>query len=283
MVKRTTERTALSPAILSRDEIERGITRLTKRLEAVRNFDPKSLDTVDPRSSVRPLSSSIESALVDTFGNESIEYKRYSYAAQFNWPVRFNGETPYSEKVRSVTRDKIRSEQLLTSAIELLEERLQELSPQAAPIEATAKDGKSKRIFIVHGHDFAPTEAVARFLTTLGYEPVILHEQANKGRTIIQKFRDEASDVGFAVVLMTPDDEMPNGKYRARQNVILELGFFLGALGPDRVAAVVKDDVERPSDFDGVVYINFDSGWKTAIGRELQAAGYEFDWNKIMR
>ena len=49
-------------------------------------------------------------------------------------------------------------------------------------------------------------ESVARVLTTLGLEPVILHEQPDKGRTIIEKFY-EHSDVGFAVVLMSPDDE----------------------------------------------------------------------------
>ena len=104
------------------------------------------------------------------------------------------------------------------------------------------------------------------------------------GRTIIQKFREEAKDVGFAVVLLSPDDETAEGQSRARQNVILELGFFLGALGPERVAALKKGDVETPSDFDGVIYTAFDAGgsWKVALSKELQAAGYSIDWNAVM-
>jgi predicted nucleotide-binding protein len=157
----------------------------------------------------------------------------------------------------------------------------------------TAADGTPaldlSQVFVVHGHDGEPREAVARFLERLGLGAVILHERPNKGRTIITKFREEAAGVGFAVVLMTPDDEGKAEKAsdlqpRARQNVDFELGFFIGALGPDRVAALVKGDLERPSDFDGVVYISLDSAdWQVRLGRELQAAGYQIDWNKVMR
>jgi predicted nucleotide-binding protein len=143
-------------------------------------------------------------------------------------------------------------------------------------------------VFVVHGHDEGPREAVARFLEKLGLQPVILHEQPNKGRTIITKFQEEAAEAGFAVVLMTPDDvggvSEATLKARARQNVVFELGFFIGVLGPGRVAALVKGDIERPSDFDGVVYISLDSGaWKTDLGKELQAVGYDIDWNKVMK
>jgi predicted nucleotide-binding protein len=151
-----------------------------------------------------------------------------------------------------------------------------------------APPGK-RSVFIVHGHDDGTREAVARFLERIRFEAVILHERANKGRTIITKFREEAADIGFAVVLMTPDDH--GGKAteptnpRARQNVVFELGFFIGALGPERVAAIIRGDIERPSDFDGVVYIPFDAGngWKQALGRELEAAGFTIDWNLVMR
>lgn len=139
-----------------------------------------------------------------------------------------------------------------------------------------------RKVFIVHGHDEGPREAVARFLERLDFEPVILHERPNRGRTIITKFQEEASDVGFAVVLMTPDDPGSSGDLRrARQNVVFELGFFVGALGPERVAAIVKGSVERPSDFDGVMYVDFDNGggWKLLLARELEAAGFAVDMN----
>lgn len=146
----------------------------------------------------------------------------------------------------------------------------------------------SNKVFIVHGHDDGVREAVARFVEKLGLEAIILHERPNKGRTIITKFREETEGVGFAVVLMTPDDVGgalgESTRPRARQNVVFELGFFIGALGPSRVAALVKGDVEHPSDFDGVVYISFDNGdWRMQLGRELHAADFAIDWNKVMR
>jgi len=160
-----------------------------------------------------------------------------------------------------------------------------------APTGSTGghESNMSRRIFIVHGHDEGSREMVARFVEKLDLIPVILRDQANKGRAIITKFQEEASDIGFAVVVMTPDDfgakaGATESQPRARQNVVFELGFFIGKLGPDRVAALIRGAVERPSDFDGVVYISLDSAdWKTELGRELSASGYEIDWNLVMR
>lgn len=157
--------------------------------------------------------------------------------------------------------------------------------PAVVSAPHAARPKARRKVFIVHGHDPGPREAVARFLERIDFEPVILHERPNKGRTIITKFQQEAADVGFAVVLMTPDDPGLKGEGspgRSRQNVVFELGFFIGVLGPERVAAVVKGDVEKPSDFDGVMYIQFDSGdgWKLTLARELEAAGFDVDLNK---
>lgn len=146
----------------------------------------------------------------------------------------------------------------------------------------------SNKVFIVHGHDGEAREAVARFLGNIGFEPIILHEQANRGRTVIEKV-EANSDVGFAVVLLTPDDEgcARGGKPepRARQNVLLELGYFIGRLGRERVCALKRGEVEIPSDFAGVVWETMDAGngWKMALGRELEAAGHRIDWNRVMR
>ena len=120
------------------------------------------------------------------------------------------------------------------------------------------------------------------------FEAVILHEQASQGMTIIEKI-EAHGDVGFAVVLLTPDDsgakKGSEAVSRARQNVILELGYFIGRLGRARVTALRRGDVEVPSDFGGVVYENFDSGggWKQALAKELAAAGFEIDWNLVMK
>ena len=146
----------------------------------------------------------------------------------------------------------------------------------------------TKKVFVVHGHDEAVLQAVARFLEKLKLEPVILHEQANQGRTIIEKFEDH-SDAGFAVVLLTPDDigaavtDKADLQYRARQNVILELGFFIGKLGRNRVCTLKSRCVENPSDVDGMVYINLDEpdAWQTGLVRELKAAGFAIDANWV--
>ena len=147
----------------------------------------------------------------------------------------------------------------------------------------------SNRVFIVHGHDAEARETVARFLGNAGFDPIILHEQASRGRTVIEKV-EAHSDVGFAVVLLTADD-LGRAKGdddlepRARQNVLLELGYFIAKLGRDRVCALKRGDVVIPSDFAGVVWTEWDEAgaWKSALARELQAAGHTVDWNTIMR
>lgn len=151
------------------------------------------------------------------------------------------------------------------------------------------KENLSKKIFLVHGHDESAKQSVARLIEKIGLEVIILHEKPNKGRTIIQKFGDY-SNVGFAVVLLTPDDlgaeskDSENLKPRARQNVILELGFFMGKLGLEKVCALHKEDIELPSDYDGVIYIELDDQevWKYKLANELKAAGYDIDLNKIV-
>ena len=149
----------------------------------------------------------------------------------------------------------------------------------------------SRRVFLVHGHDERVRETVARFLEKLQLECVILHEQPNKGRTIIEKF-EAYSGVAFAVVLLTPDDrggpaECPydQQKPRARQNVVLELGFFLGTLGRSRVCALYSEGVEIPSDCSGVLFIPFDSSgaWKTSLAKELSEAGINLDATLLLR
>jgi predicted nucleotide-binding protein len=194
-----------------------------------------------------------------------------------------------AEARKYIAEGKIRSLALLRQAVRSLEEQITDEEKLGEPTPIVARQGASSRkVFIVHGHLEGPREAVARFLHTIGFEPIILHEQANQGRTVIEKVVDHG-DVGFAVVLLTPDDEgrVAGGevKPRARQNVILELGYFIGYLGRDKVCALKRGDVEIPSDFHGVVYETFDDAgaWKQALARELQAAGHEIDWNAVMR
>ena len=148
---------------------------------------------------------------------------------------------------------------------------------------------KTRRVFIVHGHDDAAKSEVARFIEKAGLEPIVLHEQANEGKTIIEKFEKHATNVAFAVVLLTPDDfGYPAGndsdaKPRARQNVILEFGFFVAQLGRDHVVALVKGDLEIPSDLHGLLYekMDRDGVWKYRVAKEMRSAGIDIDMNKI--
>lgn len=144
----------------------------------------------------------------------------------------------------------------------------------------------SNKVFLVHGRDSGAMHEVARFLEKIGLDVTILHERANKGRTLISKFQEESADISFAVVLMTPDDsgsfKGEKASDRARQNVVFELGFFIGRLGAENVCALVSRGIERPSDFESVVYIEFEgNGWKTELARELRAAGVPFDYSKV--
>lgn len=155
--------------------------------------------------------------------------------------------------------------------------------------EGRTRETGNKRVFLVHGHNEAAREKVARFLERVGLQPVILHEQPNKGRTIIEKF-EAYSDASFAVVLLTGDDV---GKARetasesltprARQNVILELGYFLGKLGRDRVCPLCEDGLETPSDYDGVVYVPLDEhgAWQMRLASELREAQLPLDLDRV--
>jgi predicted nucleotide-binding protein len=135
------------------------------------------------------------------------------------------------------------------------------------------------KIFLVHGHDGEAKLQVAEYLEQVtGNRPIILHEQADSGRTVIEKFEEHASTAGFAVILLTADDignskDASNMNERARQNVVFEFGFFVGQLGRDRVVALYENGVELPSDIAGFLYKPLAGNWHTELARELRAAG----------
>jgi predicted nucleotide-binding protein len=158
-------------------------------------------------------------------------------------------------------------------------------------LTARAPSLSNKRVFIVHGHDELIKTKVARFVEKLGYEAIILHEMANKGMTIIEKF-EANTDVGFAIVLYTGDDQGNTAKAaadgnlnaRARQNVVFEHGYLLAKLTRSNVVALVSKGVELPSDIHGVVnVVNVDNAnWQNDIAKEMEAAGYAIDFNKLI-
>jgi predicted nucleotide-binding protein len=262
---------------------------LEKRLEDVKGFDPAGVTDQYDIPHVDALAASIDEALVRTFGADTLDYKRYLDAAHFdNGPHNYLHSTPIQQVRSSLATSKSRSIALLGQAISTLRERLAEIPANTSAQVSAEPQVFDRKVFIVHGHDDGAREAVARLLERLGFQPIILHEQANQGRTVIEKV-EVHGDVGFAVVLLTPDDEGAKRgdppRPRARQNVIAELGYFVGRLGRERVCALKRGDVELPSDFSGVAYTPFDDNgaWRAALAAELQAAGYEIDWNMLMR
>jgi predicted nucleotide-binding protein len=155
-----------------------------------------------------------------------------------------------------------------------------------------------KDVFISHGKDLASLNELKDMLVDFGLKPIVLSEQPSEGKTVMEKL-EAYSDVGYAFVILTPDDlggfvEMGNkwsrpqrlrkflktAHTRPRQNVILEFGYFIGKLGRDRVVCLLKKPVEQPSDMQGIVYLNFKVSLKEIkedILRELRAAGYEIN------
>jgi predicted nucleotide-binding protein len=144
-------------------------------------------------------------------------------------------------------------------------------------------------VFLVHGSNDAAKQTVARFLERLNLDVTILHEQPDRGQTVIEKFEANAS-VTYTVVLLTADDvgavqSSPTDLHpRARQNVLLELGYFLGTLGRTHVCALREEGVEIPSDLSGVLYVPFDAegAWKLRLATEIKAAGIELDLNRVI-
>ncbi|QDO82282.1 hypothetical protein FM037_02290 [Shewanella psychropiezotolerans] len=146
-----------------------------------------------------------------------------------------------------------------------------------------------KKVFIVHGHDELVTLSVKSFIQDLGLVPIILRSQASAGQTILEKLISYGK-VDYAIILYTHCDEGRKAgdtdfKPRARQNVVFEHGYFIGTLGRDKVAAIVKQGVEIQNDISGVVYIGWSDGsdWKTQLVIELEAAKLKVDRGAVFK
>ena len=154
--------------------------------------------------------------------------------------------------------------------------------------ESARSPEKTKKVFVVHGHDEIAKANLEVFLHEIGLEPVVLHRQADEGLTIIEKF-EKHSDVGYAFILLTPDeisyvkadeskdDNKRQEEYRARPNVIFEFGYFVGKLGRSRVCCLYTGGVSLPSDVSGMIYKKFTNSIEEvaySIIKDLKASGY---------
>ena len=259
------------------------IEKLQERVQALRLLHASSVQ--DP--AYKKWRRDTQIALEHLFGNDSRHLRDFR-SIRFT-PSSYSMMNPDPAFAKAFVNGKGSVEAIFQSMIDEVEEYWPEEGGVATGFEDTIPP-ESNKVFVVHGHNEAIRESTARLLEKLNLEPIILHEQANRGHTIIEKFM-EYSDVAFSVVLLTADDKggqkdgnQQEYKFRARQNVILELGFFLGRLGRERVCALYEEGVEIPSDYSGVVFIPLDEAgaWRLVLGRELRAAGLEVDLNKII-
>lgn len=156
----------------------------------------------------------------------------------------------------------------------------QEETPRTKKKQIKNNENNNKSVFIVHGHNKALRTEVKTVLLELGLKPIILSEQANGGKTVIEKFEENSEQVNYAIILMTADDEGKAVKdtdyrLRARQNVILEMGYFMSRLKRSNVFLLLEDDIELPSDINGVVYASVRENWKFMLVKELKNCGYQ--------
>ena len=289
MVRRTPSRQPRR-AELTLTEMSRAVTRFQKLIDRLEQFDP---DAIKNRTDTKitELETAYQTAVEKTYPSDTTQYHQYINAASIDIAGYYlDSSTPIHEVRDGLQKGKADAITMLKAAIDDLREDIQNQqgAVEVAPVrEDKATDNTNN--FVVHGHDEAAKQEIARFIDKAELNPIILHEQPSSGNTVIEKL-EKYSDVGFAIVLLTPDDvgrAQNDGELqpRARQNVIAELFFFLGKLGRTQVCALKKGDLEIPSDIGGIVYIDLDSrgAWKQELLRELAAGGYSIDWEKALR
>lgn len=264
---------------MTRPPKDKAIQRLQKALNAIEGLKQLSSSSPEFQKWYR----NTEIAIVNTFGGNSRNVEDFA-------------DIDYIPLIPLASEKEKRQAYIsgLNSTIPVLQSMMEEVEEYWEDDSLTgvlASDRKTSPeqlcdVFIIHGRDDGTKETVARFIEQLGLNPIILHEQPNQGQTIIEKLEQHA-EVAYAIALLTPDDtgglegEEQSRKPRARQNVIFEFGYFMGKLGRQRVCALIKENVETPSDYDGVLYIPIDDSgaWKMALVRELKTAGFEVDAN----
>lgn len=214
----------------------------------------------------------VELCLSDLYGVRSIQFRNFKNRLF----------TPIG---RNVDKHEIYVQDLETTKKEF-ERYIGDFEDESENASATKKRTANNKVFIVHGHDGELKEKVARRLEQQGIEAIILSEQVNRGKTIIEKL-EAYSDVHVAIALFTKDDfgaakeEKGNEKYRVRQNVVFEAGYFMGCLGRENTIIIVEENIEIPGDLSGMVYTTKDN-WEFEMLKELNAAGMKIDMNKLL-
>ena len=229
-------------------------------------------------------------AIANAFGEESKQANDFSNVRYTSLAVGFGSSSGgFEEEYYKDALDSAAA--IINSMIDEIKEYWEDEERTSAPAISEVEESRrqtTNRVFVAHGRDEGSKEAMARLLERLELKPIILAEIPGQSQTIIEKFESN-SDVGFAVALLTPDDTASlqgedEQNPRARQNVIFELGFFIGKLGRDRVCVLTKGEPEIPSNYAGGEYIPLDEhgGWKLGLFKELRAAGFNIDADRLV-
>lgn len=263
-----TQETKIEPSLPS----ERAIELIKRQMDKIEGLIKLRYD--DPE--VRKWDNMTEQILINSFGKPHDNLSDFNYARHGGAGIIGGEDYEYQNEFIEHLKD---TKKLLEGFIEQIE--------IFSPIKIQIQENKitkelSNKIFIVHGHDEKARSELALILNRLGFEPIILHEQANEGKTLIEKL-EKHSEVGYAFIILTPDDLGTNIdnkedlKPRARQNVVFEFGMFVGKIGRSKVCCLYKGNIELPSDLHGLVYIPFADSLNEIqidILKELKAAGY---------
>lgn len=292
--------TVLPKLLVSREEARQKIQARIEKGEQLHSKEIRSDDELEKtRAESRKWSDYNKTLLLRLFDSTSIAEDAYTDFNKLR-PILLasSGSTPLSDlsdelrRYQNAMSSNVHSLESIRDQLELYDEpseMLQAISGNEG-VSAMPQSIYGTEVFIVHGHDDEAKETVARFVENFGIEATILHEQANRGQTIPEKFEEHASEAGFAIILLTPDDvgaskdKIKNLKPRARQNVVLELGYFWGRLGRGRVCVLHKGGVELPSDMQGLLYVPMNSPdeWQLPLAREMKQAGLPIDLNKLV-
>ena len=255
--------TALPKLRVNREEARQKIQARIEKGRQLRNKEIRTDDELEKaRAECEKWSKYNKVLLSGLFDNTSVA--EYDYANFDDFPGYIGGSPSFSEKLG------LYQKKGMDSSINSLEGICDRLELYDEPLE-TSQSTFGNEVFIVHGHDDEAKETVARFVENFGIEATILHEQANRGQTIPEKFEEHASEAGFAIILLTPDDvgaskdERDKLKPRARQNVVLELGYFWGKLGRGRVCVLHKGGVEPALRYAGATLRAYEQPRRMAI------------------
>ena len=259
------------------------------------DFDDAKIDNISQRAKmIISKFFGCESEYLNTFNSIRFKYGvlEFNISNSTPWQIFLDGKKKLLNLLNVIKEDLLLDANSNTNSQDIDVDTIKQIGAndcmnQIKTVKDVQKTEFPHKVFIVHGHDDALKETVARFLGQLGLEPIILHEKPNSGKTIIEKI-EAYTDVGFGVVLYTPCDvgaenaKKANLKNRARQNVVFEHGYLIGKLGRENVAALVKGEIETPNDISGVVYISYENEWKIDLVKELRSSGYQVDMNLIL-